>query len=421
MNRIICGVYVSKDWLDAHVWPGGAAARFANDAAGIAALWLFCRSHGAALAVMEASGGYERLGFMLLWAHGMPCGVVNAKSVRRFAEAMGYLEKTDRIEAAVIAHYGVVKNTVATPPPSAAQQRLAALVGWLCQIVGDATINKQRRSAARDAEVCASVEAMLAFLKREQRHLDGEIASMIDDDPLWARLERTFRSIWLATQVSSLGWLMQTVAISWLMATISNSDLMVALVQATSNLPAFILSVFAGALAGNFSRRRVMFAGLCPMVIASADRCCGARLCQSVDDPRLQLPDRMRGCSPQSRLAGLGWRYHGPTRCSCCRDLALRRLQYCTDSGPGTRRHHGCIVWAFSSFAVTTLTYLVPLGIWRCKWKVRSSPLPRESMRTAIHDGLRFTAISSEIGGKHPSLALLPLVVRDQPGGGPLA
>ena len=80
-----------------------------------------------------------------------------------------------------------------TPPPSAAQQRLAALVGRLCQIVGDATINKQRRSAARDAEVCASIEAMLVFLKREQRRLEGEIALMIDDDPLWARLERAFR------------------------------------------------------------------------------------------------------------------------------------------------------------------------------------------------------------------------------------
>lgn len=83
-------------------------------------------------------------------------------------------------------------------------------------------------------------------------------------------MQPTFRSIWLATQVSSLGWLMQTVAISWLMATISTSDLMVALVQASSNLPAFILSVFAGALADNFSRRRVMFAGRCLMVIGSA-------------------------------------------------------------------------------------------------------------------------------------------------------
>ncbi|SDA99859.1 Transposase [Mesorhizobium qingshengii] len=186
MNRIICGVDVSKDWLDAHVWPSGAIERFANDATGIAALWLFCRSHGTALAVMEASGGYERLGFMLLWAHGMPCALVNARSVRRFAEAMGYLEKTDRIDAAVIAHYSAVKKIVPTPPPSNSQQRLAALVGRLCQVVGDTTINKQRKSAARDAEACASIEAMLAFLKREQRRLEGEIASMIDDDPLWA-------------------------------------------------------------------------------------------------------------------------------------------------------------------------------------------------------------------------------------------
>lgn len=129
MNRIICGVDVSKDWLDAHVWPSGAIERFANDVTGIAALWLFCRSHGAALAVMEASGGYERLGFMLLWAHGMPCALVNARSVRRFAEAMGYLEKTDRIDAAVIAHYGAVKKTVPTAPPSNSQQRLTALSG----------------------------------------------------------------------------------------------------------------------------------------------------------------------------------------------------------------------------------------------------------------------------------------------------
>lgn len=192
---IICGVDVSKDWLDAHVWPDGAVERFTNDATGIAALWLFCHNHGATHAVMEASGGYERLGFMLLWAHGMPCALVNAKSVRRFAEAMGYLEKTDRIDASIIAHYSAVKKIVPTPPPSTAQQRLTALVGRLCQVVGDATVNKQRRSAARDAETGASIEAMLAFLKREERRLEGEIASMIDDDPLWARLGSAFRSL----------------------------------------------------------------------------------------------------------------------------------------------------------------------------------------------------------------------------------
>lgn len=56
-----------------------------------------------------------------------------------------------------------------------------------------------------------------------------------------------FRSIWTATQASNLGWLVQTTAISWLMATVSASDLMVALVQASSTLPAFFLSILAGA------------------------------------------------------------------------------------------------------------------------------------------------------------------------------
>jgi transposase len=195
VNRIICGVDVSKDWLDGHVWPGGAAARFANDAQGIAALALFCRCHGAQLAVMEASGGCERQAFLLLWQDGVPCGVVNARGVRRFAEAMGHLEKTDRIDAAVIAHYGAVKKVAPTPPPSAAEQRLRALVNRLCQVTGDLTINKQRHSTAHDADTRDSLDAMLAFLKREERRLEGEIASLIDDDPLWARLDRAFRSL----------------------------------------------------------------------------------------------------------------------------------------------------------------------------------------------------------------------------------
>lgn len=103
MNKTHCGIDISKDWLDAHIEPIGTANRFANDAAGIADLAAWCQANEVALVVMEASGGYERLAFLLLWEMGQPCGMANARSVRYFAEAMGYLEKTDRIDAAVIA------------------------------------------------------------------------------------------------------------------------------------------------------------------------------------------------------------------------------------------------------------------------------------------------------------------------------
>jgi transposase len=195
VSRTICGVDVSKDWLDAHVEPGATAERFGNDAAGIAGLAGFCRDHGAELAVMEASGGYERLAFLLLWQAGQPCGIVNARNVRCFAEGIGFLEKTDRIDAAVIARFAEAKQIMPTPPPSPAQARLKALMVRLSQLGADLTVNKQRRSAAADAETVASLEEVIALLTRQSRRIEGEIASLIDDDPLWVRLDRTFRSI----------------------------------------------------------------------------------------------------------------------------------------------------------------------------------------------------------------------------------
>jgi len=134
VNKIICGVDVSKDWLDAHIWPNDVFQRFGNDAAGITALAEQCRAHGAVFVVMEASGGYERTAFLLLWELGIACALANARSVRSFAEAMGFLEKTDKIDAGVIAHYAAVKSLAPTPPPQAAQMRLSALVARLSQV-----------------------------------------------------------------------------------------------------------------------------------------------------------------------------------------------------------------------------------------------------------------------------------------------
>lgn len=103
--RIICGVDVSKARLDACIEPGAVFASFDNSAAGIAELAAFCRQHQAGLVVMEATGGYERLAFLSLWEAGLSCALTNPRSVRRYAESMGVLEKTDRLDARVIARF----------------------------------------------------------------------------------------------------------------------------------------------------------------------------------------------------------------------------------------------------------------------------------------------------------------------------
>src|SRR5215207_1779381 len=121
-----CGVDVSKDWLDCFI-PPSHFERFENSPEGIGRLADFIRIHAASLVVMESSGGVERLPFYMLWEQQIPCAIVNPRSVRDFAKAMGHLEKTDRIDAGVIAHYAATKSLKPTPPPSRNQQRLSAL------------------------------------------------------------------------------------------------------------------------------------------------------------------------------------------------------------------------------------------------------------------------------------------------------
>jgi transposase len=194
--KIICGVDVSKASLDACIEPEAIRGSFRNDKAGIAALAGFCREHRVELVVMEATGGYERKAFLLLWEEGLPCAVTNARNVRQYAEAMGMLEKTDRIDASIIARFARDKGLQPMPVPSQAQQRIKALVARLRQVTCDLTVQKQRRSSLLDnAEMLASIDEVIALLKRQSRSLEGEIASMIDDDPLWEKLAEAWRSV----------------------------------------------------------------------------------------------------------------------------------------------------------------------------------------------------------------------------------
>jgi len=188
-------VDVSQDWLDFHIRPSGMSGRHANDPAGIAALAQLCRSQHVELVVMEASGSYERQAHALLSQAGLPCGLANARNVRLFADSMGVLEKTDRLDAEMIAAFAEVKRLSATPLASANQQRLAALVARLTQVTGDLAIQKQRRHVVVDDEILASLDEVIALLQRQSRRLEGEIASLIDDDPLWSALDQAFRSI----------------------------------------------------------------------------------------------------------------------------------------------------------------------------------------------------------------------------------
>lgn len=195
MTQIICGVDVSSETLDARIGRDGAEARFPATPEGIEALAAFCREHQVALAVMEATGGYEKLAYSLLWSHGIPAAIVNPRNVRRFAEAMGFLEKTDRIDAGVIAWYADAKRIVAQEPPSEAQERLKALVTRLRQLTELRVGQSNQRRLVAEADINGMFSDMMVMIARQTRELEAKIAALIDADPLWQKLDECFRTI----------------------------------------------------------------------------------------------------------------------------------------------------------------------------------------------------------------------------------
>lgn len=191
----ICGVDVSKTTLDVFVSSSGVQAQFGNDAEGIASLARLCAEEAVDLVAMEATGHHHRRAYLLLWQAGVKCVIVNAARVRYHALSKGRLEKTDRLDAALIASYALAERIEAGAPPDVDQLRLRALVTRLGQITRDLTVQKQRLSSCGDDETQASLKEVMALLMRQARRTEGEIASMIDDDPVWAKLAEAFSSI----------------------------------------------------------------------------------------------------------------------------------------------------------------------------------------------------------------------------------
>src|SRR5436305_682412 len=78
----------------------------------------------------------------------------------------------------------------------------------------------------------------------------------------WAPFHhRLFSTIWFATVASSIGGWMSSAASAWLMTSLRPDPVMVALVQAASTFPMFLLAIPAGALADIFDKRRFLLFG----------------------------------------------------------------------------------------------------------------------------------------------------------------
>src|ERR1700694_4177813 len=146
------GIDVSKARVDVHVRPDGSAFGCATDPEGLGALVARLKPLSPCLVVLEASGGYEGVVAAALAEADLPVAIVNPRQVRKFADAIGRLAKTDAIDAALIAHFAQAVRPTVRPLPDDLAVRLAELMARRRQLVVMVNAEKPRLANTHDPE-----------------------------------------------------------------------------------------------------------------------------------------------------------------------------------------------------------------------------------------------------------------------------
>ena len=227
------GIDVSKEQLDVAVQPGEAHWTVSNDEKGIGRLVSELKPLEPALVVLEATGGLElpvaaelaTADLSLLSPRALSCpqsgsdypgtsdipvdstyppvALVNPRHVRDFAKAGGRLAKTDRLDAQVLAHFGLAIRPRARPLPDAQAQALEAQLARRRQVVTMLTAEKNRLGTATKP-VLKGIRRHIAWLEKELTKLDDGLGDTIRQSPLWRMRDDLLKSVPGVGQVLSV-------------------------------------------------------------------------------------------------------------------------------------------------------------------------------------------------------------------------
>jgi len=189
------GIDVSKAILDlACSTDPRARWQTTNDEAGWAALVTHVRALQPSVVVLEATGGYETGAATALSTAGLPVAIVNPRQVRDFAKALGLLEKTDALDAAVLATFAARIRPTPRPLPDDLQAELQAMVTRRRQLVDMLTAERNRLPLARGA-VRKNLLAHVAWLEKQLGKTDRDLRTRIEASPIWRVRDAQLQSV----------------------------------------------------------------------------------------------------------------------------------------------------------------------------------------------------------------------------------
>jgi transposase len=188
------GIDVSKHTLD---WTSGSEEKIQharNEPRPIVALVRRMVRLDPERIVVESTGGYERTLVQKLAEAGLPVVVVNPRRVRSFGEGMGFLAKTDAIDARLLALFGEKAQPPIRPILQGTDRLLADLVARRRQLVAMSVAEQNRRETAVSA-VQRTIDPVLRTLRQAIRSIEQRIDQSLHQDAERAELLELLQSV----------------------------------------------------------------------------------------------------------------------------------------------------------------------------------------------------------------------------------
>lgn len=198
---MILGIDVSKDKFDVIILPDQSHHIFKNSEKGINQLIRkLKRSDGdIELIALEDTGGYEKLLVKKLSDTGYRVHIAQGKRIHYYAKAQGYLGKTDKQDALVIAKYASQDSIQANANAYLQDIELREMQSRLNQVEKQLTAEKNRLNKGLfSKDATRSIKRLIRILEKEKALLDEKITKMLAVD---ARKQKVMKQLKTVTGV----------------------------------------------------------------------------------------------------------------------------------------------------------------------------------------------------------------------------
>lgn len=188
MDKVAVGIDVAKKTLDAVSVQGEVSrhASFKNTEAGYAQMekWLDKYEASALHFCLEATGQYGEGVAEYLYQHKYAVSVVNPARIKAYSESRLRRNKTDKLDAALIADFCLHQNpSLWTPIPA----NVRTLQSWMRRLEDLQNIRQQEHNRLKAGELDSCVkedlETHIAYLDQRIREMERTIEAHVAQDP----------------------------------------------------------------------------------------------------------------------------------------------------------------------------------------------------------------------------------------------